>query len=185
MQSSVATGEARKGHPRGLYLLFLTEMWERMSYYGMRGLLVLFLTDKVRGGFGWSTADALSLYGTYTGLVYLTPIVGGYIADRYIGQRKAVLLGDYLRGQAPDIAYAVPALHHRPARAMEQVLACCAVHDPADLLLVGSSLGGFYATVAAERPSPRCGLSLLTTGSGCAGDGVELSAVVNGMARPI
>lgn len=65
--------------------------------------------------------------------------------------RKAVLLGDYVRGQAPDIAYAVPALHHRPARAMEQVFACCAAHDPADLLLVGSSLGGFYATVAAER----------------------------------
>ncbi|RKH15564.1 peptide MFS transporter [Corallococcus praedator] len=96
MQSTVAAGEARKGHPPGLYLLFATEMWERMSYYGMRGLLVLFLTDKVRGGFGWSTADALSLYGTYTGLVYLTPIVGGYIADRFIGQRKAVLLGGVL-----------------------------------------------------------------------------------------
>ncbi|WP_223634836.1 peptide MFS transporter [Corallococcus sp. EGB] len=96
MQSTVAAGEARKGHPPGLYLLFATEMWERMSYYGMRGLLVLFLTDKVRGGFGWSTADALSLYGTYTGLVYLTPILGGYIADRFIGQRKAVLMGGVL-----------------------------------------------------------------------------------------
>ncbi|QAT86728.1 proton/peptide symporter family protein [Corallococcus coralloides] len=96
MQSTVAAGEARKGHPPGLYLLFATEMWERMSYYGMRGLLVLFLTDKVRGGFGWSTADALSLYGTYTGLVYLTPILGGYIADRFIGQRKAVVLGGAL-----------------------------------------------------------------------------------------
>ncbi|WP_375760516.1 peptide MFS transporter [Corallococcus exercitus] len=96
MQSTVAAGEARKGHPPGLYLLFATEMWERMSYYGMRGLLVLFLTDKVRGGFGWSTADALGLYGTYTGLVYLTPILGGYIADRFIGQRKAVVLGGAL-----------------------------------------------------------------------------------------
>jgi len=65
--------------------------------------------------------------------------------------RKAVLLGDYLRGQAPDVAYAVPALHHRPARAMAQVLEGCGGREPADLLLVGSSLGGFYATVAAER----------------------------------
>ncbi|MBZ4417008.1 peptide MFS transporter [Myxococcus sp. RHSTA-1-4] len=88
--------ETRKGHPRGLYLLFFTEMWERMSYYGMRGLLVLFLTSKVNGGFGWSTSEALSLYGTYTGLVYLTPIVGGFIADRFIGQRKAVVLGGTL-----------------------------------------------------------------------------------------
>jgi POT family proton-dependent oligopeptide transporter len=96
MQGTVAAGAARKGHPRGLYLLFFTEMWERMSYYGMRGLLVLFLTSKVNGGFGWSTGDALSLYGTYTGLVYLTPIVGGYIADKFIGQRKAVVLGGTL-----------------------------------------------------------------------------------------
>ncbi|NMO20800.1 peptide MFS transporter [Pyxidicoccus fallax] len=96
MQGTIAASEAPKGHPRGLYLLFFTEMWERMSYYGMRGLLVLFLTSKINGGFGWSTSDALSLYGTYTGLVYLTPIVGGFIADRYIGQRKAVVLGGTL-----------------------------------------------------------------------------------------
>lgn len=95
MQGTVAAGAARTGHPRGLYLLFFTEMWERMSYYGMRGLLVLFLTDKV-GGWGWSTADALGLYGTYTGLVYLTPIAGGYIADNIIGQRKAVVFGGTL-----------------------------------------------------------------------------------------
>jgi POT family proton-dependent oligopeptide transporter len=93
--NAAGLAEAPKGHPRGLYLLFFTEMWERMSYYGMRGLLVLFLTDKV-GGWGWSTADALSLYGTYTGLVYLTPIAGGYIADNLIGQRKAVVLGGVL-----------------------------------------------------------------------------------------
>lgn len=96
MQGTVAAGAARQGHPRGLYLLFFTEMWERMSYYGMRGLLVLFLTSKVNGGFGWTTGEALSLYGTYTGLVYLTPIVGGFIADKFIGQRKAVVLGGTL-----------------------------------------------------------------------------------------
>ncbi len=65
--------------------------------------------------------------------------------------RKAVMLGDYLRGQAPEIEYLVPELHHRPARAIEQVRERCAARSPADLLLVGSSLGGFYATVAAEQ----------------------------------
>lgn len=65
--------------------------------------------------------------------------------------RKAVMLGDYLRGQAPEIEYLVPALHHRPARAISQVEEQCRARDPAALLLVGSSLGGFYATVAAER----------------------------------
>ncbi|WP_342381018.1 peptide MFS transporter [Myxococcus stipitatus] len=96
MQGTAAAGTTRQGHPPGLYLLFFTEMWERMSYYGMRGLLVLFLTSTTMGGFGWSREDALGLYGTYTGLVYLTPIVGGYIADRFIGQRKAVVLGGVL-----------------------------------------------------------------------------------------
>src|SRR5256885_6648814 len=84
------------GHPRGLYLLFGTEMWERMSYYGMRGLLVLYLTDHARGGFGWSRQDALSLYGWYTGLVYLTPLFGGIIADQLLGQRRSVLIGGAL-----------------------------------------------------------------------------------------
>ncbi|WP_338867345.1 peptide MFS transporter [Myxococcus stipitatus] len=96
MQGTAAAGTTRQGHPPGLYLLFFTEMWERMSYYGMRGLLVLFLTSTTMGGFGWSRADALGLYGTYTGLVYLTPIVGGFVADRFIGQRKAVVLGGVL-----------------------------------------------------------------------------------------
>ena len=81
------------GHPRGLYLLFFTEMWERMSYYGMRGLLVLFLTDATSRRLWLVQGDALILYGSYTGLVYLTPILGGFIADRFIGQRKAVVLG--------------------------------------------------------------------------------------------
>jgi proton-dependent oligopeptide transporter, POT family len=84
------------GHPRGLYLLFFTEMWERFSYYGMRALLVLYLTDVTRGGYGWSRAEALSLYGWYTGLVYLTPIIGGWLADRYLGQRKTLVMGGLL-----------------------------------------------------------------------------------------
>ncbi|HQZ44516.1 MAG TPA: YqiA/YcfP family alpha/beta fold hydrolase [Usitatibacteraceae bacterium] len=69
--------------------------------------------------------------------------------------RKAVMLGDFLRGQAPEIEYRVPSLHHRPAEAISQVLRLCLGEDPAGLLLVGSSLGGFYATVAAERSGCR------------------------------
>ena len=77
------------GHPRGLGLLFMTEMWERFSYYGMRALLVLYLVNELK----WDTARAAGLYGTYTMLVYLTPIIGGYLADRYIGTHRALLIG--------------------------------------------------------------------------------------------
>ena len=82
------------GHPSGLFVLFFTEMWERFSYYGMRALLVLFLVSAMGlGGWDWSPENALALYGTYTAMVYLTPILGGYIADRFMGYRKAVILG--------------------------------------------------------------------------------------------
>jgi len=82
------------GHPPGLFILFFTEMWERFSYYGMRALFVLFLTTEyIKGGWGWTRSDALQLYGVYTGLVYLTPIFGGMIADKLLGYRKAVVLG--------------------------------------------------------------------------------------------
>lgn len=81
-------------HPAGLFILFFTEMWERFSYYGMRALLVLFLiTDISEGGWGWERADALTLYGTYTMLVYLTPILGGWIADKFLGSRFCVVIG--------------------------------------------------------------------------------------------
>ena len=82
------------GHPSGLFVLFFTEMWERFSYYGMRALLVLFLVSAVGlGGWDWSPGEALALYGTYTSMVYLTPILGGYLADKYIGYRRAVIIG--------------------------------------------------------------------------------------------
>ncbi|AEH00420.1 peptide MFS transporter [Lacinutrix sp. 5H-3-7-4] len=82
------------GHPSGLFVLFFTEMWERFSYYGMRAILVLFLTSAIiDGGWGWSREDALGLYGTYTMLVYFSPIIGGFLADKFLGYRKAVAIG--------------------------------------------------------------------------------------------
>jgi proton-dependent oligopeptide transporter, POT family len=80
------------GHPRGLYLLFFTEMWERFSYYGMRAIFVLFMTKALF----LSNADASNIYGSFTGLVYLTPLLGGYIADRYWGNRKSIFVGGIL-----------------------------------------------------------------------------------------
>ena len=84
------------GHPSGLFVLFFTEMWERFSFYGMRVLLINFLTFSIIGdnaGWGWSAENAGALYGTYAMLLYITPIFGGIIADRYIGYRWAVVIG--------------------------------------------------------------------------------------------
>ncbi len=84
-------------HPKGVYILFFTEMWERFSYYGMRGILVLFLVAKAKsGGLGWTAVDALALYGWYTMSVYVMSIPGGIIADRVLGQKKTVLVGGIL-----------------------------------------------------------------------------------------
>ena len=88
-----------KKHPKGLAVLFFTEMWERFSFYGMRAILVLYLTKTTMGqnhGLGWSNADALALYGWYTMLVYVMSIPGGILADRILGQKKTVLLGGVL-----------------------------------------------------------------------------------------
>ena len=80
------------GHPRGLYVLCFTEMWERFSYYGMRSLLIVYMTRQL----GFTTHSAGVIYGLYTGLVYLTPVVGGYLADRFMGQRRAIVVGAVL-----------------------------------------------------------------------------------------
>lgn len=82
----------KQAHPKGLYLLFVTEMWERFSYYGMRAIFVLFMTNALL----MNKADASGIYGSYTGLVYFTPLIGGYIADRYWGNRRSILLGGLL-----------------------------------------------------------------------------------------
>ena len=92
-------GEDRSffGHPRGLSTLFFTELWERFSYYGMRALLILFMTAAVtQGGLGFSVANAGAIYGLFTAMVYLLSLPGGWIADRLLGQRRTVLLGGIL-----------------------------------------------------------------------------------------
>lgn len=82
------------GHPRGLATLFFTEMWERFSFYGMRAILILFMTAPLAsGGLGWSVADAGAVYGIYAGCVYLACLPGGWLADRLLGQRRATLIG--------------------------------------------------------------------------------------------
>ncbi len=85
------------GHPRGLATLFLTELWERFSYYGMRALLILYMTAAATtGGLGFNVATAGAIYGLYTSMAYLLSLPGGWIADRFLGQRRAVLLGGVL-----------------------------------------------------------------------------------------
>ena len=82
------------GHKPALFVLFFTEMWERFSYYGMRAIFVLFLTATFTdGGWEWTRERALGLLGIYTSSVYLTPIIGGWIADKFTGYQKAVALG--------------------------------------------------------------------------------------------
>lgn len=82
------------GHPKGLYLLFFTEMWERFSYYGMRAILMLYMTKLyMENGLGIDKGSASLIYGFFTGFVYFTPIIGGWLADRFIGQRKAITIG--------------------------------------------------------------------------------------------
>ncbi len=86
------TAQPTKGHPKGLYLLFMTEMWERFSYYGMRAIFVLYMTKMLLMG----DAEASQIYGSYTGLVYLTPLLGGYLADRFLGNRRSIEIGGIL-----------------------------------------------------------------------------------------
>ena len=97
-QENAVTTENIKGkHPRGLYVLFFTEMWERFGYYLMIGIFFLYLTDTVsHGGRGLDTAAAVSIVGTYVALIYLTPFIGGLIADRYLGYAKSIFLGGAL-----------------------------------------------------------------------------------------
>ncbi|WP_143304576.1 peptide MFS transporter [Chitinophaga vietnamensis] len=97
MQTAVAQEPviaSQKGHPKGLAVLFATEMWERFNFYGMRALLTLFLVNALQ----FSEADSSYAYGGFLGLCYLTPMLGGYIADRYLGNRNCILLGGFVMG---------------------------------------------------------------------------------------
>lgn len=85
----------KTGHPKGLYFLFFTEMWERFSYYGMRAIFILFMTDQAIG-LAMKDAEASQIYGSYTGLVYLTPLLGGYLCDKYLGNRRSIVIGGLL-----------------------------------------------------------------------------------------
>lgn len=107
MDVPVHSAAAAERQPAALPMLFLTEMWERFSYYGMRALLVIYLVNAQ----GYERANALALYATYTGLVYLSPLLGGYLADRYLGKRKAILIGGFTMAFG-HFAMAFPALLH-------------------------------------------------------------------------
>lgn len=97
------------GHPKGLYLLFFTEMWERFSYYGMRGLLTLYMIKMwSQNGLNIAEDKASLIYGFFTGFVYFTPIIGGMIADRYIGQRKAITIGGITMFLGQMVLFAMP-----------------------------------------------------------------------------
>jgi proton-dependent oligopeptide transporter, POT family len=89
---NVAPAQTGKGHPKGLYVLFFTEMWERFSYYGMRAILILFMTKML----AFDSQFASGVYGNFTALVYLTPLIGGFIADRYWGNRRSIVVGGIL-----------------------------------------------------------------------------------------
>ena len=120
--AAIARDTSFFGHPRGLSTLFFTEMWERFSYYGMRAFLVLYMTaPAAAGGLAFSDSDATSIYGTYTGAAWGAAIVGGLIADRWLGQYRSVLFGGVLIMLGPlragGSAAAVLLLGPRPDRA--------------------------------------------------------------------
>ena len=99
------------GHPVGLYYLFFTELWERFSFYGMRAILVLYLVAQTSGknpGLGWSNDHAISLYGWYTMFVYVATIPGGLLADRWLGERRSVMIGGLLL----CVGHGILALNH-------------------------------------------------------------------------
>lgn len=104
----------KSGHPKGLYLLFTVEMWERFSYYGMRAIFILYLTKALL----IDSKEAGSIYGTYTSLVYLTPLLGGFIADRYWGNRRSILVGGVLMAIAQFLMYWSASSYENPDAAI-------------------------------------------------------------------
>lgn len=105
--------QQQSGHPKGLYLLFTTEMWERFSYYGMRAIFILYLTKALL----FDKALASAIYGDYTGLVYLTPLIGGYMADKYWGNRKSIIIGGIMMAIGQFMMFASGLFYTTPATA--------------------------------------------------------------------
>ncbi len=147
-QERPATPEFPQKHPAGLWVLFTTEMWERFCYYGMRALLTLYLVAAVSGvdhpGFGWSKEDALNFYGNFTGLVYLMPLLCGWIADRFIGQHRSMLLGGILIAAGEFLLSATELVRNGKPLAVtfeNDPLACLAFFGGMLLIAVGT---GFF-----------------------------------------
>lgn len=182
------------GHPRGLYVLFFTEMWERFSYYGMRSLLVLYMVQ----GLHYDVARASACYGLYTGMVYLTPAIGGLVADRYLGQHRAVLLGGALMALghfamllSTDVSFVL---------ALTLIVLGCGLFKPSVSVQVGQlygaddarrdaafstfymgiNLGGFLAPLICGTLGQKLGWHY---GFGCAGLGMLIALVVYQMGR--
>jgi POT family proton-dependent oligopeptide transporter len=177
------------GHPRGLYILFFTEMWERFSYYGMRSLLVLYMVQSLH----FEVVPASQLYGLYTGLVYLTPALGGLIADRYLGRDKAIVLGGILMALGhftmvlTPLPFFILALFFivlgcglfKPSISV-QVGALYAADDPRrdnaySIFYMGINLGSFLAPLICGTLGQRLGWHY---GFGAAGLGMLIALVV-------
>lgn len=109
---------ARIGHPKGLYVLFATEFWERFSYYGMRAIFFLYMTTMLFGNDQAGISQASNIYGSYTGLVYLTPLIGGYVADRYWGNRKSIFVGGFLMALGQFLMFVSATLSHNADKGM-------------------------------------------------------------------
>lgn len=136
------------GHPKGLFMLFCTEMWERSSFYGMQAILVLYIIGKTTaGGLGWSNGEALQLYGTYVGLAYMTPLLGGWIADRFIGQRASVMVGGALMAAGHFL------IAFNELWAFYSALALIAFGNGFFKPCVSSILGGLYSEKDSRRDS--------------------------------
>ena len=113
------------GHPKGLYVLFATEMWERFNYYGMRAILIYFMTDALL----YSKPFASNLYGGYTSLIYLTPLIGGFIADRYWGNRNSIIVGGLVMAFAEFILFFCASLYKSSPEVSSILVLCWAWYD--------------------------------------------------------
>ncbi len=100
---------ATEQHPKGLYVLFATEMWERFSFYTMLAMFTLYLRDATGQGFGWTSDQATHLYSNYLMFVYASPLIGGWLADRKLGYRRAVMIGGFFF-MAGHLLLSIPAL---------------------------------------------------------------------------